>query len=68
VVDLVALLQQSIGKKPAKGRAANDDGEEEAAPAPKARKAPAKAAAKPKAKPAAAAKPAAKGAPRRKAA
>jgi DNA end-binding protein Ku len=62
VVDLVALLQQSIGKKPAKGRAANDEDEEEAAPAPKARKAPAKAAAKPKAKPAS------KAAPRRKAA
>ena len=62
VVDLVALLQQSIGKKPAKGRAANDDGEEEAPPAPRARKAPAKPAAKPKAKPAA------KAAARRKAA
>ena len=68
VVDLVALLQQSIGKKPAKGRAANDEDEDQAAPAPKARKAPTKAAAKPKAKPAAAAKPAAKAAPRRKAA
>ena len=62
VVDLVALLQQSIGKKPAKGRAANDDGEEEAPPAPRARKAPAKPAAKPKPKPAA------KAAARRKAA
>jgi DNA end-binding protein Ku len=73
VVDLVALLQQSIGKKPAKGRAANDDeDEEEAAPAAKPRKAAAKtgtrAAAKPKAKPAAPAKAAAKAAPRRKAA
>jgi DNA end-binding protein Ku len=75
VVDLVALLQQSIGKKPAKGRAANDEADEEEAEAPaKPRKAPAKAApaAKPKAKSAAAskpaAKPAAKAAPRRKAA
>jgi len=49
VIDLVALLQQSIGKKPGKGKAANDedeeeeeDVEEEAAPAPKARKAAAK--------------------------
>jgi DNA end-binding protein Ku len=76
VIDLVALLQQSIGKKPAaKGHAANDEdeaGEEEAAPS-KARKAPAKAGARPAAKaaakkPAARAKPAAKAAPRRKAA
>lgn len=71
VIDLVALLQQSIGKKPGKAAAANDedeqDDDEEEAPAPKARKAPAKAAtktaakaaAKPKAKPATAAKPAA---------
>ncbi len=54
VVDLVALLQKSLGKKPAgKTRAANDDDEEEAPPAPKrktAAKAPAKAAAKPPAK------------------
>lgn len=60
VIDLVALLQQSIGKKPGKGKgkagAADDEDEEEAAPAPKARKA---AAAKPAAKKAAA-KPAAK--------
>ncbi len=72
VVDLVALLQQSIGKKPAKGGAANDE-EEAAAPA-RARKAPARtgtrASAAKKARPAArpAAKPAAKAAPRRKAA
>jgi DNA end-binding protein Ku len=69
VIDLVALLQQSLGKKPAKGKAAEeDDGEEEdeaeEAPAAKPRKAAAKttartkAAAKPAAK--AAAKPAAK--------
>ncbi len=45
VIDLVALLQQSLGKKPAgKTKAANDDDEEEDKPAPK-RKAPAKAAA-----------------------
>ena len=60
VIDLVALLQQSIGKKPGKAQAANDDpddSEEEAdpAPPPKARKAPAKAA-KPAAKKAAPAK------------
>ncbi len=55
VIDLVALLQQRLGKKPgAKAQAANDDAEEaddatEEKPAPK-RKAPAKtAAAKPKA-------------------
>jgi DNA end-binding protein Ku len=42
VIDLVALLQQSLGKKPAgKTKAANDDDEEEDKPAPK-RKAPAK--------------------------
>ena len=47
VVDLVALLQKSLGKKPAgKTRAANDDDEEEAAPAAK-RKPAAKAATKP---------------------
>jgi len=53
VIDLVSLLQQSLGKKPAgKTRAANDDDADEdeakAKPAPK-RKAPAKTAAKPKA-------------------
>ena len=61
VIDLVSLLQQSLGKKPAKGQAANDeetgDDEEQEAPPPRkaaARKAPAKstaraaAAAKPK--------------------
>jgi DNA end-binding protein Ku len=43
VIDLVALLQQSLGKKPAgKTRAANDDEDEDEKPAPK-RKAPAKA-------------------------
>lgn len=61
VVDLVALLQQSIGKKPSKGRAANDEEEDEeeaeARPA-KPRKTAAKstrsaAAAKPRAKTAA---------------
>ena len=74
VVDLVALLQQSIGKKPAKGRAAaseDDEAEEEAPAKPtRARKSAAKsggkrAAAKPAAKKAAAP---AKAAPRRKAA
>jgi DNA end-binding protein Ku len=40
VIDLVSLLQASLGKKP-KGAAADE--EEEEAPAPKARKAPAKA-------------------------
>lgn len=71
VIDLVALLQQSIGKKPGKAAAANDADEEEEqdeTPAPKTRKAPAKAAsktaaktaaAKPKAKPATATKAAA---------
>jgi DNA end-binding protein Ku len=63
VIDLVALLQQSLGKKPApKANAANDEDhteedteEDDAKPAPK-RKAPAKAAAsKPKAAPAKAA-------------
>ena len=61
VIDLVALLQQSIGKKPGKAKAANDDeddSEEDAAPPPKARKAPAKAA-KPAARKAAPAKAAA---------
>ncbi|MGZ8287570.1 MAG: non-homologous end joining protein Ku [Telluria sp.] len=63
VIDLVALLQQSIGKKPGKAAAANDDeedGEEEEA---KPRKAPAKSAAKTaarKAAPSSAAKPKAK--------
>ena len=61
VIDLVALLQQSIGKKPGKAAAANDEDEdEEQAPAPKARKAPAKSASKTAAK--AAAKPKAKAA------
>ncbi|MGZ5198457.1 MAG: non-homologous end joining protein Ku [Telluria sp.] len=59
VIDLVSLLQASLGKKPAKGAAADED--EEEAPAPKARKAPAKRAAaanedKPPARRAAAAK------------
>ncbi|MDQ1923501.1 non-homologous end joining protein Ku [Massilia pseudoviolaceinigra] len=77
VIDLVALLQQSLGKKPGKGKAANDDqdgGEEEEAPA-KPRKTASKttgtkAVAKSAAKPAAKAKSApAKAAPaRRKAA
>ncbi|MFB9240600.1 Ku protein [Massilia antarctica] len=67
VIDLVALLQQSLGKKPGKGKAANDDeddgDEDEEAPPAKPRKAAskttsAKAAAKPAAK--AVAKPAAK--------
>lgn len=45
VIDLVSLLQQSLGKKPAKGKAANDaEEEEEEKPAPK-RRAPAKKAA-----------------------
>jgi DNA end-binding protein Ku len=73
VIDLVALLQQSLGKKPAgKTKAANDEDEVEEAddteqdkPAPK-RKAPAKAAAgKAKAAPAAMAAPA-KAAPARR--
>ena len=74
VIDLVALLQQSIGKKPGKAAAANDEdeeGEEDEAPAPKTRKAPAKSAAKTAAKAAprtAAAKPKAKAAPAAKAA
>jgi DNA end-binding protein Ku len=60
VIDLVALLQQSLGKKPAgKTKAANDEDEAaEDKPAPK-RKAPAKSAA-------AKAKPAAKAAPARR--
>jgi DNA end-binding protein Ku len=69
VIDLVALLQQSIGKKPGKAAAANDEDDEEEedeAPAPKTRKAPAKTAAKTAAK--AAAKPKAKAAPAAKAA
>ena len=74
VIDLVALLQQSIGKKPGKAAAANDANEEEdedeEAPAPKTRKAPAKSAAKTAAKTApkstAAAKPRAKAAPARR--
>jgi DNA end-binding protein Ku len=74
VIDLVALLQQSIGKKPGKAAAANDEDEqdeEDEAPAPKTRKAPAKAATKTSAKAApraAAAKPKAKAAPAAKAA
>ena len=74
VIDLVALLQQSIGKKPGKAAAANDEDEEEEeeeAPAPKTRKAPAKAASKTAAKTAprtAAAKTKAKAAPAAKAA
>jgi DNA end-binding protein Ku len=56
VIDLVALLQQSLGKKPGKAAAEDEDSEdeeEEKAPARKsaARKAPAKAAAKSAAKP-----------------
>ncbi len=67
VIDLVSLLQQSLGggKKPAKGKAANDEDDEddvEASLAPKKR-APAKTAAK-SAKPA----PAKAAAPRRKSA
>jgi len=42
VVDLVALLQQSIGKKPARQASAKRGEEEDEAPAPKTRKAPAK--------------------------
>ncbi|HEY0490761.1 MAG TPA: Ku protein, partial [Telluria sp.] len=77
VIDLVALLQQSIGKKPGKAAAANDEDEEEEsedeAPAPKAKsKAPAKTASKTAAKTAtrgaAAAKPKAKAATASKAA
>lgn len=62
VIDLVSLLQASLGKKPKeKGAAAEDAGEEAEAPAPKARKAPARRAAaanedKPPARRAAAAK------------
>lgn len=53
VIDLVALLQQSLGKKPGKAAADEEDEEEEKAPARKtaARKSPAKAAAKSAAKP-----------------
>jgi DNA end-binding protein Ku len=40
VIDLVSLLQASLGKKPAKGASASDEAEEdEEEPAPKARKA-----------------------------
>jgi DNA end-binding protein Ku len=71
VIDLVALLQQSIGKKPGKAAAVDDSGDEdeaEEAPAPKARKGAAtKSAAKPAAKKAAA-RPAAKAAPAKKSA
>ncbi|GAB3414180.1 Ku protein [Massilia agilis] len=60
VIDLVSLLQASLGKKPARNAPAGE-AEEEEAPAPKARKAPAKRAAaanedKPPARRAAAAK------------
>jgi DNA end-binding protein Ku len=60
VIDLVSLLQASLGKKPAKGAAA-DEPEHEETPPPKARKAPAKRASaanedKPPARRAAAAK------------
>jgi DNA end-binding protein Ku len=48
VIDLVALLQASLGKKPGKAAAAGADAQQEA-PAPKARKAPAKRAAAAKA-------------------
>jgi DNA end-binding protein Ku len=47
VIDLVSLLQASLGKKPAKGASASDEAEEdEEEPAPKARKASTKATAK----------------------
>lgn len=67
VIDLVALLQQSLGQKPGKGKAANDDSEDESededqAPAPKPRKAAAKTPARAKAPAKAPAKPAAKAA------
>jgi DNA end-binding protein Ku len=42
VIDLVALLQASIGKKPDKAGAADEDEAQDEAPPPKARKAPAK--------------------------
>jgi DNA end-binding protein Ku len=42
VIDLVSLLQASLGKKPGTKAAADEPEEEEEAPAPKARKAPAK--------------------------
>jgi DNA end-binding protein Ku len=42
VIDLVSLLQASLNKKPGKAAAADEDEEHEAAPAPKARKAPAR--------------------------
>ncbi len=60
VIDLVALLQQSIGKKPGKAQAANDEDsdDEEEAPAPAKRKAPATAATRAKAPAKAAEKPA----------
>jgi DNA end-binding protein Ku len=66
VIDLVALLQQSIGKKPGKAAVVEDDEDGEEAPAPRSRKTAAakpalKSAAKSAAKPAA--KPAAKKAP-----
>jgi DNA end-binding protein Ku len=76
VIDLVALLQQSIGKKPGKAATKEEaEEDEEEAPAPKARKPAARKAAAPAKKAApvkkAAAKPAAKkaaAAPKRKAA
>jgi DNA end-binding protein Ku len=46
VIDLVSLLQASLGKKPGKAAEAADEEEEEEAPKPKARKAPAKSAAR----------------------
>jgi DNA end-binding protein Ku len=47
VIDLVSLLQASLGKKPAKGASASDEAEEdEEEPAPKARKASTKTTAK----------------------
>lgn len=58
VIDLVALLQKSIGKKPGKAEAAND--EEEAGEAPAPRRRAAAAAKHPAAKATARAKPAAK--------
>jgi DNA end-binding protein Ku len=42
VIDLVSLLQASLGKKPGKAAAADEEEEEEESPPPKARKAPAR--------------------------
>lgn len=73
VIDLVALLQQSLGKKPAKGKAAAQDDsdeeeeEEEAAPPAKPRKSAAKTTARAKAPVKAAPKAAAKTAAKAKA-